>query len=85
MVQLRHSNWKYWKKVIGRNEDMIDKTYNQGFDGEKEVVIYNLTNSGKEGYEIWEGYFDNLLDGCYHDKIAKGGILYGYKTLTRCV
>ena len=32
------------------------------------------------GYEIWDGYFENLLRGCYNDKIVKGGILYGYMT-----
>ena len=61
---------------------MIDNTYNQGFGAEKEVVVYSVTPKGKEGYEMWDGYFENLLDGCYHDKIVKGGILYGYMTLT---
>ena len=57
---------------------MIDKSYNQGFGYEKEVVVYYTAPSGKEGYEMWEGYFENLLQGCYNDKIAQGGILYGY-------
>ncbi|OJU18136.1 MAG: hypothetical protein BGN88_04975 [Clostridiales bacterium 43-6] len=61
---------------------MIDNTYNQGFGSEKEVVIYSVTPKGKEGYEMWDGYFENLLRGCYNDKIVKGGILYGYMTLT---
>lgn len=59
---------------------MIDNSYNQGFGAEKEVIIYCITPSGRDGYEIWDGYFENLLDGCYHDQIAKGGILYGYMT-----
>lgn len=59
---------------------MIDNSYNQGFGAEKEVVIYFITLQGKEGYEIWDGYFENLLRGCYNDKIVKGGILYGYMT-----
>lgn len=59
---------------------MIDKSYNQGFGSEKEVSIYFITSQGKEGYEMWDGYFENLLRGCYNDKIVKGGILYGYMT-----
>lgn len=59
---------------------MIDNSYNQGFRAEKEVVIYCKTPQGKEGYELWDGYFENLLRGCYNDKIVKGGILYGYMT-----
>jgi hypothetical protein len=61
---------------------MIDNTYNQGFGAEKEVVVYCITPNGKEGYEMWDGYFENLLRGCYNDKIIKGGILYGYMTQT---
>lgn len=59
---------------------MINNNYNQGFGAEKEVVIYFITPQGREGYEIWDGYFENLLRGCYNDKIVKGGILYGYMT-----
>lgn len=59
---------------------MIDNSYNQGFGAEREVVIYFITPQGKEGYEMWDGYFENLLIGCYNDKIVKGGILYGYMT-----
>ena len=59
---------------------MIDNSYNQGFGAEKEVVIYFITPQGKEGYEMWDGYFENLLRGCYNDKIVEGGILYGYMT-----
>jgi hypothetical protein len=39
-----------------------------------------MSSKGKEGYEIWDGYFENLLRGCYSEKINKGGILYGYMT-----
>lgn len=59
---------------------MIDNSYNQGFGAEKEVIIYYISPQGKEGYELWDGYFENLLRGCYNDKIVKGGILYGYMT-----
>ena len=61
---------------------MIDSTYYNGFGAEKEVVIYYMTPKGKEGHEIWDGYFENLLRGCYNDSIVKGGILYGYMTQT---
>ncbi len=59
---------------------MIDNSYNKGFGTEKEVIIYYTAPQGKEGYELWDGYFENLLRGCYNDKIVKGGILYGYMT-----
>lgn len=61
---------------------MINNFYNQGFGTEPEVTVYYMTSAGKEGYEIWSGYFFTFLDGCYHDKIVKGGILYGYMTQT---
>ena len=61
---------------------MIDNTYNQGFGAEKVVVIYSMTSKGKEGYGMWDGYFENLLRGCYNDRIVRGGILYGYMTQT---
>ena len=61
---------------------MIDNTYNKGFGYEKAVIIYCNTPNGKKGFELWEGYFDNILRGCYNSKIVKGGLLYGYMTQT---
>lgn len=51
---------------------MIDERYYKGYEGEIEVVIYS---GDKKGLKVWEGYFENLLLGCFNGKIKQNGLL----------
>lgn len=56
---------------------MINKKYYEGFEGEKEVKIYN---DSETGFEIWDGYFETLMSGCDTINLNEGGLLYSYVT-----
>lgn len=56
---------------------MVNEKYYKGFEGEKEVAVYNDL---KSGFEIWEGYFETLMSGCDLTNLKEGGLLYSYVT-----
>lgn len=58
---------------------MIDNKYYQGFEGELDVDIY-YTNDENEhiGFKLWEGYFENILSGVYHENYKSDGLLNSY-------
>ncbi|MGD1819842.1 MAG: hypothetical protein ACPKOI_08200 [Pleomorphochaeta sp.] len=58
---------------------MIDESFYDGYEGENEVVIYYNQDRNKIGFKIWNGYFDNLLSGCYNAEIHIDGLLICYQ------
>lgn len=58
---------------------MIDESFYDGYEGENEVVVYYNQDSEKIGFKIWNGYFDNLLSGCYNAEIHTDGLLICYQ------
>lgn len=58
---------------------MIDESFYDGYEGENEVVVYYNQDSEKIGFKIWNGYFDNLLSGCYDAEIHTDGLLICYQ------
>jgi len=58
---------------------MIDESFYEGYEGENEVVVYYNQDGEKSGFKIWNGYFDNLLSGCYGTEIHTDGLLICYK------
>lgn len=58
---------------------MIDESFYDGYEGENEVVVYYNQDSEKIGFKIWNGYFDNLLSGCYNAEIHSDGLLICYQ------
>lgn len=60
---------------------MISEKYYDGFENEVEVVIYYYdSNNNKLGIKIWEGYFENLLSGCFNGNANTGGLMESYIT-----
>ena len=53
---------------------MLDKKYYCGYEGEGEIIIWNDENA----IAIWIGYFDTILEGCFHLGFQKNGILECY-------
>ena len=50
---------------IGRSRNMIDKSYNQGFGYEKEVVVYYTAPSGREGYDTASKHYCVVAAGLF--------------------
>ena len=44
---------------------MIDKSYNQGFGYEKEVVVYYTAPSGREGYDTASKHYCVVAAGLF--------------------
>ena len=60
---------------------MINEKYYKGFEGEVEIVLYYFAEDGeKNGWKLWEGYFENLLSGCFGNEIKNTGLLDSYVT-----
>lgn len=59
---------------------MINDKYYNGYEGETEVLFYYNQNDQKNGLRIWNGYFENLLIGCYDKIIRDDGILICYQS-----
>lgn len=60
---------------------MINEKYYKGFEGEIEIVLYYFGEDGeKNGWKLWEGYFENLLAGCFGNEIKNTGLLDSYVT-----
>lgn len=38
------------------------KNYYTGFEGYPEIDFYTYINSEKTGIEMWEGYFDSIMN-----------------------
>lgn len=53
---------------------MLDKKYYCGYEGEGEIIIWSDENA----IAIWIGYFDTILEGCFHSGFQKNGILECY-------
>ncbi|WP_312071751.1 hypothetical protein [Anaerotignum propionicum] len=58
---------------------MIDESFYDGYEGVNEVVVYYNQDSDKIGFKIWNGYFVNLLSGCYNIEIHTDGLLICYQ------
>ena len=57
---------------------MIETKYIQGFEEEGEVFGYSANKADNRGLRIWEGYFENLLSGCYSEHFQPGGLMECY-------
>lgn len=60
---------------------MIDDKYYKGFEGEVDVDIYYLNDKNERiGYKLWDGYFENILSGAYHENFKVDGMLNSYSS-----
>ena len=57
----------------------LDNEFYIGFENEIDVDIYYLNNENEYvGLKLWDGYFENILSGCYSENIASDGLLKSY-------
>jgi hypothetical protein len=58
---------------------MINNKYYDGFAGETEMLIYSKEeNEETDGFRIWIGYFEYMLEAIILEKVKTGGILESY-------
>ncbi len=58
---------------------MLNQDFFMDYDYEIHIEIYTINeHNEKIGYNLWSGYLENLLDGCYMVGVKEDGILNGY-------
>ena len=57
---------------------MLDKKYYEGYEGEEEVKIWCESGGNENGFLVWNGFFDTILEGCFKPEFQKGGMLECY-------
>ena len=61
---------------------MINTKYFDGFETEPYIIIYYFNYNVKYSIQIWQGYFEILLEGCYKKIFKDDGLLLSYITTT---
>lgn len=57
---------------------MLNNKYYEGYKGEEKVKIWNEENLKEIGFVIWAGFFNTILEGCFHSDFQKNGIIECY-------
>jgi len=57
---------------------MLDKRYFVGLEGEEQVKIWSVEGEEDCGMILWRGYFDTILEGCFHTDFSSHGLLKCY-------
>lgn len=61
---------------------MINTKYFNGFESEPDIMIYYVHSNIEYAIQIWQGYFEILLEGCYKENFKDDGLLLSYVTVT---
>lgn len=54
---------------------MLDYKYYEGFEGEGRVRVWYDDNGNENGFVIWEGLFNTILEACYYSEYVQNGLL----------
>lgn len=58
---------------------MIDRTYYEGFEGDREIIFtLSVPNGETKSYGIWDGYFDCIIESIKPTGPVWDGFLYHY-------
>lgn len=57
---------------------MLNNKHYEGYEGEEKVKIWHEENSKEIGFVIWAGFFNTILEGCFHSDFQKNGIIECY-------
>lgn len=57
---------------------MLDKKYYEGYEGEEQIKIWCEEGCEENGFLVWNGFFNTILEGCFKPEFQKDGIIECY-------